>query len=30
MLSKENQSWSSTCESVGMSVGWFTGNVNNA
>jgi PAT family acetyl-CoA transporter-like MFS transporter 1 len=27
MLSKENASWSSTCESTGTSLGWFTGSV---
>ncbi|CAF0796738.1 unnamed protein product [Brachionus calyciflorus] len=27
MLSKENMSWSSTCESTGGTFGWFTGNV---
>ena len=27
MLSKENVSWGSTCESVGGTAGWFIGNV---
>lgn len=27
MLSKENVSWGSTCNSVGQTAGWFAGNV---
>ncbi len=27
MLSKENVSWGSTCNSVGQTAGWFIGNV---
>ncbi len=27
MLSKENVSWASTCNSVGQTAGWFIGNV---